>query len=195
MPGMLGGMERTVIVADVLGVPVPGLAVWRSTDDAEVAGDLEDAPEAIRAGDVLVLAVERAGFRWQVVELVEHHPTRRRTPPRRRRPHAHPARPPGTVLIAWLAFTREGDESPGKHRPCIVLHSGDPAFLRVRPLYDPDSTHVRTHGGVQLQSWRVAGLDKASVAVDAVEVPVRHCEQTLGALAPGDRARLGIDRR
>lgn len=185
-------MERAVVTARVVGVPVPGLAVWVSVDDPDVAGDLEGAPDAVRAGDVVVVAVERHDFRWVVADLVEHRPVARPAtrPPR---PHAHPARPPGTVLIAWLPFTSEDDEGPGKHRPCVVLRSTDPAVIRLRPLYDPNSGHVRRTGGVQLRGWRVAGLDKASVAVDPVEVPVRRCEQTIGMLSPHDRARLGID--
>ena len=184
-------MERRVVTARIVGVPAPGLAVWISTDDPDVAGDLDDAPEPMHADDLVVLSVERHGFRWIVVELVEHLPAGR-TPSRAPRPHAHPARPPGTVLIAWLPFTSEDDEGPGKHRPCVVLRSTDPSLVRVRPLYDPDSAHVRRTGGVQLDGWRAAGLDKASVAVDPVEVPVARCEQTLGTLTPHDRARLGI---
>lgn len=186
-------MEQAVVTARIVGVPAPGLAVWVSTDDPDVAGDLEDAAGHVQADDLVVLAVERHGFRWVVTELVEHLPAARR-PIRPPRPHAHPARPPGTVLIAWLPFTRDGDDAPGKHRPCVVLRSTDPSVLRVRPLYDPDSTHVRRAGGVQLRGWRAAGLDKASVAVDPVEVPVSRCEQTIGTLGPQDRAQLGIDR-
>lgn len=184
-----------MITARVIGVPAPGLAVWRSTDDPDVTGDLHDAPEDLRADDILVLEVERHGFRWTVTELVDHLSAAPAPKRRGRRPHAHPARPPGTVLIAWLAFTREGEDAPGKHRPCVVLHSSDPSILRLRPLYDPGSAHVRRNDGIQLQGWRTAGLDKASVAMDALEVPVRHCEQTIGALAPLDRRRLGIDPR
>ena len=148
---------------------------------------------AVRADDLVVLSVERHGFRWVVVDIVEHLPTAT-APKRAPRPHAHPARPPGTVLIGWLPFTREED-APGKHRPCVVLHSTDPSLLRVRPLYDVGSAHVRRNGGVQITGWRSAGLDKASVAVEAVEVPVATCEQTLGELGPHDRLLLGIDRR
>ncbi len=193
-------MERTVVTARIVGVPAPGLAVWKSVDDPDVAGDLEHPPADVAADDLLVLRVERDRFRWTVVEVVEHVPagTGERRGPRPRvarspRPHAHPARPPGTVLIAWLPFTRE-DEAPGKHRPCVVLRSPDPDVIRVRPLYDAGSAHVRRHGGVQLTGWRTAGLDKASVAVDAVDVPVARCEQTLGELDPHDRSRLGLDR-
>lgn len=185
-------MERAVVTARIVGVPAPGVAVWVSTDDPEVAGDLDAAPEQMRADDLVVLRVERQGFRWVVDELVEHlpaHPAPTRPP----RPHAHPARPPGAVIIAWLPFTNEGDDAPGKHRPCVVLRSTDPSVIRVRPLYDAASTHVRRNGGVQLHAWRAAGLDKASFAVDAVEVPVGKCEQTLGTLSPHDRARLGIE--
>ena len=185
-------MERAVVTARVIGVPAPGLAVWRSTDDPDVTGDLEGATDGVRPGDLLVLAVERRGFRWAVTEVVEHLPAPGR-PSRPPRPHAHPARPPGTVLIAWLPFTDDGDDAPGKHRPCIVLRSTDVSVLRVRPLYDPGSAHVRRHGGVQLEDWRSAGLDKASVAVDPVEVPVGRCEQTIGTVGPRDRSRLGID--
>lgn len=187
-------MARSVITARIIGVPVAGTAVWKSTDDPDIAGDLEGAPADMRADDVVVLAVERHGFRWVVTELVDHVPARR---PRAKasRPHAHPARPPGTVLIAWLPFTRDGDDAPGKHRPCVVLRSTDPWVLRVRPLYDAGSAHVRRNGGVQLRGWRSAGLDKASVAVDVVEVPVAQCEQTLGELDPADRAALGITGR
>lgn len=184
-------MERTVVTARVVGTPAPGLAVWVATDDPEIAGDLDDAPADVRADDLVVLAVERHGFRWLVTELIDHLPARR-APTRAPRPHAHPARPPGTVLIAWLPFSRE-DDAPGKHRPCVVLHSPDPATIRVRPLYDAGSAHVRRFGGVQLTGWRLAGLDKASVAVDAVDVPVGRCKQTLGDLGPHDRSRLGID--
>ena len=181
-----------MVTARVIGVPAPGLAVWRSTDDPAVTGDLEGVTDAMGPDDLLVLAVERQGFRWTVVEVVEHLPAPRRLsrPPR---PHAHPARPPGTVLIAWLPFTADDDEGPGKHRPCVVLRSTDLAVVRVRPLYDAGSAHVRRHGGVQLEDWRSAGLDKASVAVDPVEVPVGRCEQTVGAVSPRDRERLGID--
>ena len=185
--------ERIVVAARVLGVPVPGLVVWRSVDDPDVAGDLDDAPDGIRTGDLLVLGIQRDGFRWQVVELVDHQPVGRRPRTRRRRPHAHPARPPGTVLVAWLPFTREEDDAPGKHRPCVVLHSTDPEVIRARPLFDPGSAHVRRHGGVQLRAWRASGLDKASVAGEPVEIPVRDCAQTLGDLAPVDRVRLGIE--
>lgn len=181
-----------VITARVIGTPAPGLAVWKSTDDPDIAGDLDPAPDGLRTDDLLVLEVQRRGFRWDAVRLVEHVPARRRPSGRRRRPHAHPTRPPGTVLIAWLPFTREEDMAPGKHRPCVVLHSSDPAVIRARPLYDPGSGHVRRHGGDQLQAWRLAGLDKASVAGAPVEIPVRYCEQTIGSLAPLDRQRLGI---
>ena len=183
---------RSVVSARIVGVPAPGVAVWVSTDDPEVAGDLEPAPEGMRADDLVVLAVERHGFRWVVADVVEHLPASR-PPARPPRPHAHPARPPGTVLIAWLPFTSDGEEGPGKHRPCVVLRSTDPSVVRVRPLYDPGSSIARRSGGVQLEGWHAAGLDKASVAVDPVEVPVARCEQTIGALTPHDRARLGID--
>ncbi len=151
-------MERAVVTARIVGVPVPGLAVWVSTDDPDVAGDLEAAPDRMRPDDIVVLAVERHGFRWVVTDLMEHLPASR---PRARppRPHAHPARPPGTVLIAWLPFTREGGDAPGKHRPCVVLRSTDPEVVRVRPLYDPGSAHVRRTDGIQLRGWRSAGLD------------------------------------
>lgn len=184
-------MERRVVTATVIGVPAPGIAVWRSVDDADVTGDLDPAPAGVRPDDLLVLRVERQGFRWVVVELGDHLATGERPEGRRPRPHAHPARPPGTVLIAWLPFSRE-DDAPGKHRPCVVLHSADPDVVRVRPLFDADSAHVRRHGGVQLRGWHAAGLDKASVAVEAVDVPVARCEQTLGTLDAHDRARLGI---
>ena len=185
-------MERAVVTARVIGVPAPGLAVWRSTDDPDVTGDLEGASDEVRPDDLLVLAVERQGFRWAVIEVVEHLPAPRR-PSRPPRPHAHPARPPGTVLIAWLPFTDDGDDASGKHRPCVVLRSTDASVIRVRPLYDAGSAHVRRHGGVQLEDWRRAGLDKASVAVDPVEVPVGRCEQTIGTVGPRDRSRLGIE--
>lgn len=191
-----------MVTARIVGVPAPGLAVWKSVDDPDVAGDLDDAPDGTAADDLVVLRVERDRFRWTVVEIVEHLPAshtsagsgRRAASARKApRPHAHPARPPGTVLIAWLPFTREdGDDAPGKHRPCVVLRSPDPHVLRVRPLYDAGSAHVRRHGGVQLTGWRTAGLDKASVAVDPVDIPVARAEQTLGALDPHDRARCGI---
>jgi hypothetical protein len=96
------------------------------------------------------------------------------------------------VLIAWLPFTRDDDEGPGKHRPCVVLRSTDPEVIRARPLYDPGSAIARSSGGVQLQAWRAAGLGKASVAVGPVEIPVSRCEQTLGHLAPVDLTALGI---
>lgn len=187
-------MARTVVNARIIGVPVPGLAVWKSTDDPDIVGDLEDGPVDLAADDVVVLAVERRGFRWVVLEVVDHVPVPR---PRHKvlRPHAHPARPPGTVLIAWLPFTNEGDDAPGKHRPCVVLRSTDPNTIRVRPLYDAGSAHVRRRGGVQLDGWRTAGLDKASVAVDPIDVPVGRCAQTLGSLDLADQARLGITRR
>ena len=181
------------MTARIVGVPAPGLAVWKSVDDPDIAGDLDDPPDGTAADDLLVLRVERDRFRWIVVEIVDHLPAGRAPSRRAPRPHAHPARPPGTVLIAWLPFTREeGDDVPGKHRPCVVLRSPDPHVLSVRPLYDAGSAHVRRHGGVQLTGWRTAGLDKASVAVDPVDVPVARAEQTLGELDPHDRARLGI---
>lgn len=191
--------DRRVVRATVIGVPAPGIAVWRADgerarDGSPVTGDLDDPAEDLRSGDHLVLEVVRDGFRWLVVELVDVVP-RPRSPERPRRPHAHPARPPGTVLIAWLPFTRDDDEGPGKHRPCVVLRSTDPGVIRARPLYDPGSAVARDAGGVQLQAWRSAGLDKASVAVDPVEIPVARCEQTLGHLAPVDLANLGITRR
>lgn len=189
------------MTARVVGVPEPGVAVWVATDDPDCAGDLHDPPAGTAADDLVVLRVERDRFRWIVTELVERipadgsspRPGPAPSPPRPPKPHAHPARPPGTVLIAWLPFTSE-DDGPGKHRPCVVLHSPDPSIVRARPLYDPASAHVRRNGGVQLSGWRIAGLDKASVAVDAVAIPVARCEQTLGHLDPHDRARLGIDR-
>lgn len=189
-----------MVTAEVIGVPAPGTVVWRAVDQptdgaAPVTGDLDDPERRLRTGDHVILEVERDRFRWLVVDVVDVRPgtTPRPSPGRRRRPHAHPARPPGTVLIAWLPFTREDDEGPGKHRPCVVLHSSDPAFIRARPLYDPGSAIARSAGGVTLQAWRIAGLDKPSVAVDPVQIPVRRCEQTLGHLAPIDLSRLGID--
>lgn len=191
-----------MVTATVIGVPAPGLAVWRAADGrridgVEVAGDLDDPGRTLRPGDHLVLRVRRDRFRWEVVEVLDVVPRGRRSPAggRARRPHAHPARPPGTVLIAWLPFTSEGDEGPGKHRPVVVLHSSDPGLIRARPLYDPGSAVARSSDGVQLQGWRQAGLDKASVAVDPVEIPVGRCEQTLGHLAPVDLAALGITGR
>ena len=191
--------DERVVTATVIGVPAPGTVVWRadaerSPDGSPVAGDLDDAREELRTGDRLVLRVVRDGFRWLVVDVVDVVP-RPRSPTRSRRPHAHPARPPGTVLIAWLPFTRDDDEGPGKHRPCVVLRSTDPDVIRARPLYDPGSAVVRDAGGVRLQAWRTAGLDKASVAVAPVEIPVARCEQTLGHLAPIDLANLGITGR
>lgn len=187
------------MTATVIGVPAPGTVVWRAEgertrDGSPVSGDLDDAEELLRAGDRLVLEVVRDRFRWLVVDVVEAVP-RRRSPERPRRPHAHPARPPGTVLIAWLPFTADDDEGPGKHRPVVVLRSTDPGVIRARPLYDPGSAVARSAGGVQLQAWRAAGLDKASVAIDPVEIPVARCEQTLGHLEPVDLARLGITGR
>jgi len=192
--------DHRVVSATVIGVPAPGLAVWRADDEAPVdgvpvSGDLDDPERRLRVGDHVVLEIARERFRWSVLDVVDVVPSSRAdraSVGRRRRPHAHPARPPGTVLIAWLPFTREDDEGPGKHRPCVVLHSSDPMVIRARPLYDPGSAVARRVGGVPLQAWRAAGLDKASVAVDAVEIPVARCEQTLGHLAPVDRARLGI---
>lgn len=191
-----------LVTASVLGVPAPGVVVWRAVDatpvdGVEVAGDLDDPDRSLRPGDGLVLRVRRDRFRWEVVEVVDVVPTATggdRRHPRPRRPHAHPARPPGTVLIAWLPFTSEDDDGPGKHRPCVVLHSADPLVVRVRPLYDPGSGVARRAGGVPLRAWRVAGLGKPSVAVDPVEIPVARCEQTLGHLAPVDLAALGISR-
>jgi len=189
-----------VVTASVLGVPAPGVVVWRAVDappvdGVAVAGDLDDPERTLRPGDRLVLRVRRDRFRWEVVEVVDVVPTAGRAAgPRPRRPHAHPARPPGTVLIAWLPFTSEDDEGPGKHRPCVVLHSGDPGIIRARPLYDPGSAVARRAGGVPLRAWRAAGLGKPSVAVDPVEIPVARCEQTLGRLAPLDAAALGISR-
>jgi hypothetical protein len=191
--------EHRVVTATVIGVPAPGTVVWRAEgertrDGSPVSGDLDDAEELLRAGDRLVLEVVRDRFRWLVVDVVEAVP-RRRSPERPRRPHAHPARPPGTVLIAWLPFTADDDEGPGKHRPVVVLRSTDPGVIRARPLYDPGSAVARSAGGVQVQAWRAAGLDKASVAIDPVEIPVARCEQTLGHLEPVDLARLGITGR
>ena len=191
--------DHRVVTATVIGVPAPGTAVWRADgeaarDGSPVSGDLDDTDELLRTGDRVVLEVVRDRFRWLVVDVVDVQP-RPRAPERPRRPHAHPSRPPGTVLIAWLPFTRDDDEGPGKHRPCVVLRSTDPGTIRARPLYDPGSGYVRDVGGVQLQAWRVAGLDKASVAVAPVEIPVGRCEQTLGRLAPVDLAALGITGR
>ncbi|HSP05122.1 MAG TPA: hypothetical protein VLR27_16565 [Acidimicrobiales bacterium] len=191
--------DHRVVTATIIGVPAPGTVVWRADgertrDGSPVTGDLDDADEVLRAGDQVVLEVVRDHFRWLVVDVVDRIP-RPRTPARPRRPHAHPARPPGTVLIAWLPFTRDDDEGPGKHRPCVVLRSTDPAVIRARPLYDPGSAVARSSGGVQLQAWRAAGLDKASVAVDPVEIPVARCAQTLGHLSPVDLAGLGITGR
>ena len=183
-------MERAVVTARVVGVPHEGLAVWVATDDPDVAGDLDPAPAGTRPDDLLVLDVERHGFRWVVTELVEHLPARR-PPTRPATPHAHPSRPPGAVVIAWFPFTRE-DDAAGKHRPCVVLRSTDPSVLRVRPLYDAGSAHARRTGGVPLHDFRAAGLDKRSVAVTPVEVPVARVEQTIGTLTPHDQRRLGL---
>jgi hypothetical protein len=191
--------DHRVVTATVIGVPAPGTVVWRADgerapDGSPVTGDLDDPEERLRSGDRVVLEVVRDRFRWLVVDVVDAVPTPR-SPARPRRPHAHPARPPGTVLIAWLPFTRDDDEGPGKHRPCVVLRSTDPGVIRARPLYDPGSAVARGSGGVQLQAWRAAGLDKASVAVDPVEIPVARCAQTLGHLSPVDLAVLGITGR
>lgn len=196
---MAGDPDHRVVTAQVIGVPAPGTVVWRADaertrDGSPVSGDLDDPDEQLRAGDTVVLEVVRDRFRWLVVDVVDVVP-RPRAPVRHRRPHAHPARPPGTVLIAWLPFTQDAEEGPGKHRPCVVLRSTDPDVIRARPLYDPGSAVVRDRGGVQIQAWRAAGLDKASVAVAAVQIPVRHCAQTLGHLTPVDLARLGITGR
>jgi len=195
--------DEYVVTARVIGVPAPGLAVWRAVDagpvdGVPVAGDLEGAGPHLRAGDRVVLRVRRDRFRWEVLEVVDVVPQAgpaRSGGARPRAPHAHPARPPGTVLIAWLSFTSDDEEGPGKHRPVVVLHSADPHRIRARPLYDPGSAVARRAGGVQLQAWRTAGLDKPSVAVEAVEVPVARCEQTLGHLAPTDLRALGITGR
>ena len=184
--------DRRRVVAEVIGVPAPGVAVWRGVDVPDLTGDLDPAPADVAAGDSLVLDVVRDHFRWLVVDVVDFVPRMRRSGRRPRSPHAHPARPPGTVLIAWLPFTNE-DEAPGKHRPCVVLHSSVADFLRVRPLFDPASATARSDpDAVPLRSWRAAGLGKASVAGSPVEVPVGRCEQTVGALLPHDRAALGI---
>lgn len=200
---MAGAADGYVVTAQVIGVPAPGTAVWRAVDRAridgvDVTGDLEGADQVLRPGDHLVLRVRRDRFRWEVLEVLDVVLARgpaRSGPTRRRAPHAHPARPPGTVLIAWLPFTSEDDDGPGKHRPVVVLHSSDPNVIRARPLYDPGSAVARRAGGVQLRGWRQAGLDKASVAVDPVEIPVSRCEQTLGHLAPVDLAAIGITGR
>jgi len=196
------GPGEHLVTARIVGVPEPGTAVWRAVgpariDGVEVAGDLHDPDGLLRRDDRVVLRVRRDGFRWQVLAVVDAVPQGRRSPAggRPRRPHAHPSRPPGTVLVAWLPFTSDDDEGPGKHRPVVVLHSSDPDVIRARPLYDPGSAVARRAGGVPLQAWRQAGLDKASVAVDAVAIPVGRCEQTLGHLAPVDLAALGITAR
>ena len=187
-------VERRRVEVEILGTPEPGLAVWRALGDPRVAGDLaaHEVAAPVRAGDRLVLDVRREGFRWHVEAVVDVDlvapPARA---PKPRRPHAHPARPPGTVLIAWLPFGSDPD-GPGKHRPCVVLHSPAGGSLRVRPLYDAGSALARREGGVRLRSWGAAGLDKPSVAVAPVEVPVARCEQTLGRLSPDDAAALGI---
>lgn len=200
---MAGTADEHVVTASVIGVPAPGIAVWRGVDrpridGVDVAGDLDGADRSLRAGDRLVLRIRRHRFRWEVVEVIDEIPGRgpaRSDPTRHRAPHAHPARPPGTVVIAWLPFTSEDDEGPGKHRPVVVLHSSDPDRIRARPLYDPGSAVARRSDGVQLRGWRRAGLDKASVAAAPVEIPVSRCEQTLGHLAPVDLAALGITGR
>lgn len=193
---MPGDPDHRVVTATIIGVPAPGTAVWRADgerarDGSPVTGDLHDPHEQLRSGDRVVLEVVRDRFRWLVVEVRDVVPVPR-APRRPPRPHAHPSRPPGTVLIAWLPFTRDDDEGPGKHRPCVVLRSTDEATIRARPLYDPASAVARASDGVQLQAWRAAGLDKASVAVEPVEIPVGRCAQTLGRLAPVDLQRLGI---
>lgn len=193
---------RRLVTATIIGVPAPGTAVWRAVEPAQVdglpvTGDVDDPERRLQPGDQVVLEVERDRFRWHVAEVVDVVPTpgaRTGARSKPRRPHAHPARPPGTVLIAWLPFTSEDDDGPGKHRPCVVLHSSDPGLIRARPLYDPGSAVARGSGGVQLRGWRAAGLDKASVAVDPVEIPVARCEQTLGTLTAPDLAALGIER-
>lgn len=198
---MVGATDEQVVAATVIGVPAPGVAVWRAVDagaDPGLAGDLDDPDELLRPGDAVVLRVRRDRFRWDVVEVLDRVPATTAGSQRRqrnRRPHAHPARPPGTVVIAWLPFTRDDDEGPGKHRPVVVLHSADPERLRGRPLYDAGSAVARRIGGVALQAWRAAGLDKPSVAVDPVEIPTARCEQTVGQLAPVDLAALGITGR
>jgi len=197
-----GAAGEYLVTARIVGVPAPGTAVWRAEDTrrlegVDVAGDLEDPDRVLRRDDQVALRIRRDGFRWEVLEVVDVVLRAGRSPGggRVRRPHAHPARPPGTVLVAWLPFTSEDDEGPGKHRPVVVLHSSDPDVVRARPLYDPGSAVARRSGGVQLVGWRQAGLDKASVAVEAVEIPVARCEQTLGHLGPVDLAALGITGR
>lgn len=195
----MAGSEECVVTATVIGVPAPGVAVWRAVDapvaaGTDVTGDLEGAADSLRRGDHLVLRIRRDRFRWEVLEVLDVVPSRQPSIEgrRRRRPHAHPARPPGTVLIAWLPFTSEDDDGPGKHRPCVVVHSSDPAVVRARPLYDAGSAVARQADGVALRAWRQAGLDKPSVAVAPVAIPVARCEQTLGHLAPIDLAALGL---
>lgn len=185
---------------EIIGTPADGIAVWRSTRDPDVAGDLE-GPHAVSAGDLLVLEIERDGFRWNVRQVLDEVPADREEPhaaesparpSRKRRPHAHPARPPGTVLIAWVPFGRDtDDDAPGKHRPCIVVHSPSPDVVRVRPLFDPDSAVARA-GAPRVEGWRAAGLDKPSAVGEPVDLPVGRCEQTRGQLTPADRRRLGI---
>lgn len=187
---------------EIIGTPIDGLAVWRSIREPQVAGDLE-GPHDVTAGDLLVLEIERDGFRWHVRRVLDEvpadhqdagpPPTRAPAPaPRRGRPHAHPARPPGTVIIAWVPFGRDtDDDAPGKHRPCIVVHSPSPELVRVRPLFDPDGAVARS-GAPRVEGWRAAGLDKASAVGAPVDVPVARCEQTRGQLTPADRRRLGI---
>lgn len=200
---MARAADEYVVTARVIGTPAPGLAVWRAVDvpriaGVDVTGDLENVGTVLRTGDHLVLRVRRDAFRWEVAEVVDVVPRSgpaRSGGARTKAPHAHPARPPGTVLIAWLPFTSEDDEGPGKHRPVVVLRSPDPLVVRARPLYDPGSAFARRAGGIALRTWRQAGLDKPSVAVDPVEIPVSRCEQTLGHLGATDLVALGITRR
>lgn len=185
---------------EIIGTPVDGVAVWRSTRHPDVVGDLE-GPHDVKSGDLLVLEIERDGFRWHVRRVLDEVPAASdvpttapppNRPPARRRPHAHPARPPGTVLIAWVPFGRDtDDDAPGKHRPCIVVHSPSPDVVRVRPLFDPGSAVARA-GAPRVEGWRTAGLDKPSAVGEPVDVPVGRCEQTRGQLTPADRRRLGI---
>ena len=75
---MAAGAREGVVTASVIGVPAPGVVVWRAVgadpvDGVEVAGDLDDPDRTLRPGDALVLRVRRDRFRWEVEEVVERH--------------------------------------------------------------------------------------------------------------------------
>lgn len=69
--------DARVLTARIVGVPVPDVAVWVSTGDPDVSGDLDHPPAGIAADDRVVLAVRRHGFRWVVSEMLDHVSARR----------------------------------------------------------------------------------------------------------------------